>query len=44
MFVASLNKLFVASGDDGMLRVYRGGTFELLDSIKLDLGPKSYRL
>ena len=38
-FVAALNKLFVADGDDGMLRVYRGGTFELLDSIKLDLGP-----
>ena len=35
----SLNKLFVASGDDGMLRVYRGTTFDLLDSIKLDLGP-----
>lgn len=39
LFVASLDKLFVASGDDGMLRVYRGRTFELLDSIKLGLGP-----
>ena len=38
-YVRSLNKLFVASGDDGMLRVFRGDTLELLDSIKLDLGP-----
>lgn len=38
-FVPSLNKVFVASGDDGMLRVYRGDMLELLDSIKLDLGP-----
>jgi len=38
-YVASLNKVFVASGDDGMLRVFRGDTLELLDSIKLDLGP-----
>ena len=38
-YVPELNKLFVASGDDGMLRVFRGDTLELLDSIKLDLGP-----
>ena len=38
-YVNSLNKLFVASGDDGMLRVFRGDTLELLASIKLDLGP-----
>jgi WD40 repeat protein len=38
-FVGSLNKGFVASGDDGMLRVFRGDTLELLDAIKLDLGP-----
>jgi DNA-binding beta-propeller fold protein YncE len=37
-YVAPLNKLFVASGDDGMLRVFRGDTLELLDAIKLDLG------
>jgi hypothetical protein len=37
-YVASLNKLFVASGDDGMLRVFRGDTLELLDAIKLDRG------
>jgi hypothetical protein len=38
-YVPSLNKVFVASGDDGMLRVFRGDTLELLDSIKLELGP-----
>jgi hypothetical protein len=38
-YVTSLNKLFVASGDDGMLRVFHGDSLELLDSIKLDLGP-----
>lgn len=38
-YVASLNKLFVASGDDGMVRVFRGDTLELLDAIKLELGP-----
>jgi DNA-binding beta-propeller fold protein YncE len=39
LFVPELNKLFVASGDDGMLRVFRGDTFELLDSIHLEPGP-----
>jgi DNA-binding beta-propeller fold protein YncE len=38
-YLAALNKLFVASGDDGMLRVFRGDTLALLDSIRLDLGP-----
>jgi WD40 repeat protein len=38
-YVPSLNKVFVASGDDGMLRVFRGDTLELLNAIKLDLGP-----
>ena len=38
-YVESLNKVFVASGDDGMLRVFGGDTLELLDSIKLELGP-----
>src|ERR1700720_387927 len=31
-YVPALNKLFVASNDDGMVRVFRGDTFELLDS------------
>src|SRR6266481_7479163 len=38
-YVPSLNKLFVASGDDGMVRVFRSDTLDLLVSIKLDLGP-----
>jgi DNA-binding beta-propeller fold protein YncE len=38
-YVGSLNKVFVASGDDGMLRVFRGDTLDLIDSIKLELGP-----
>ncbi len=38
-YARSLNKVFVASGDDGMLRVFRGDTLDFLDAIKLDLGP-----
>ena len=38
-YVRELNKLFVASRDDGMVRVFRGDTLELIDSIKLELGP-----
>ena len=38
-YVPTLNKLFVASGDDGMLRVFRGDTLDLQDTIKLDIGP-----
>jgi hypothetical protein len=38
-YVRSLNKIFVASGDDGMLRVFRGDTLDQLHAIKLDLGP-----
>jgi len=39
LFIPELNKVFVASGDDGMVRVFRGDTLQLIDSIKLDLGP-----
>jgi DNA-binding beta-propeller fold protein YncE len=39
LFVPELNKLFLASGDDGMLRVFSGDTLELLDSIHLEPGP-----
>jgi Carboxypeptidase regulatory-like domain len=39
VYIPSLNRVFVASGDDGMLRVFRGDNLELLDSIKLELGP-----
>jgi DNA-binding beta-propeller fold protein YncE len=38
-YVAPLNRLFVASGNDGMLRIFQGDTFQLLDSVKLELGP-----
>jgi DNA-binding beta-propeller fold protein YncE len=38
-YIPLLNKVFVASGDDGMLRVFRGDSLELLDSIKLEPGP-----
>ncbi len=37
-YVEGLKKLFVASGNDGMCRVYDGKTLELIESIKLDLG------
>src|SRR6202022_2117013 len=39
LYVPELDKLFVASGDDGLLRVFRGDTLELLDSIHLEPGP-----
>ena len=38
-YVASLNKLFVASGDDGMMRVFQADSLKLLDSIRLESGP-----
>src|ERR1700686_1323199 len=38
-FVRALNKVFVASGDDGKLRVFRADTLALLDPISLDIGP-----
>jgi len=39
LFVAEFNKLFLASGDDGMVRVLRGDTLQPLASIQLDVGP-----
>ena len=39
LYVPELNKLFVASGDDAMLRVFRGDTFDLLESVQLEPGP-----
>jgi DNA-binding beta-propeller fold protein YncE len=38
VFVPHLNKIFVASGDDGMVRVFSGKSYRLMDSIKLDRG------
>ena len=37
-YVQELNKIFVASRDDGMIRVFRGDSFDLIDSLKLELG------
>ncbi len=39
LFIPEFNKLFLASGDDGMVRVFRGDTLLALDSIQLELGP-----
>src|SRR5215469_738820 len=39
LYVPELNKLFVASGDDAMVRVFRGDTLDPLGSIQLDAGP-----
>lgn len=37
-YVRELNKTFVASRDDGMVRIFRGDSLEPIDSIKLELG------
>src|SRR6516164_2393714 len=34
--LASLDKLFVASGDDGMMRVFQADSLKLLDSVRLE--------
>jgi DNA-binding beta-propeller fold protein YncE len=39
VYEAKLKKLFVASGVDGIVRVFRGDTLDLLDSIQLELDP-----
>ncbi len=38
-FVGTLNKVFVASGDDGKLRIFRADSLDLLQTIDLDVGP-----
>ena len=38
VYVPELNKLFVVSRDDGMVRVFRGDSLDLIDSVKLELG------
>jgi DNA-binding beta-propeller fold protein YncE len=35
VFVGDLNKLFVANGTDGKLRVYDGGSFQLLNTVDI---------
>jgi WD40 repeat protein len=39
LFIPSLNKIFAASGDDGKVRVFRGDTLDLIDTIDFDPGP-----
>ncbi len=39
VYVPELNKLFLASGDDGMVRVFRGDTLQLLEPVQLEPGP-----
>jgi len=39
LFIPEFNKLFLSSGDDGMVRVLRGDTLQPLDSIQFDSGP-----
>ncbi len=39
VYISELNKLFLASGDDGMVRGFRGDTLQLLDAIQLEPGP-----
>ncbi len=39
LYVPEFNKLFLESGDDGMVRVFRGDILQLLDSIQLEPGP-----
>jgi hypothetical protein len=38
LYLPGLDKIFIASGDDGMVRVFSGESFRLLDSIKLEKG------
>jgi hypothetical protein len=37
-YVSALNKVFVANENDDTLKVFRGDTLDLLDTIRLDLG------
>lgn len=39
VYVSELNKLFLASGDDGMVSVFRGDTLQLLEPVQLEPGP-----
>jgi hypothetical protein len=38
VYAPELNKLFAVSRDDGMVRVFRGDSLELMDLLKLELG------
>src|SRR6202049_2184556 len=43
VFVGELNRLFVANGADGKLRVYDGDSFKLLDTIEIGEDPDNVR-
>src|ERR1700693_1973494 len=43
VFVGELNKLFVANGGGGKLRVYDGDSFKLLDTIAIGEDPDNVR-
>jgi DNA-binding beta-propeller fold protein YncE len=43
VFVGELNRLFVANGADGKLRVYDGDSFKLLDTIDIGEDPDNVR-
>src|ERR1700681_3173964 len=43
VFVSELNKLFVANGADGKLRIYEGDSFKLLDTIDIGEDPDNVR-
>lgn len=38
VFAPDLDKLFVVSRDDGMVRIFRGASLDAIDSVKLELG------
>ena len=35
VYVGEMNKLFVANGSDGMLRIYDGASFNLLNTVDI---------
>ncbi len=44
VFVGDLNKLFVANGTDGKLRIYNGDSFKLLDTVDIGEDADNVRL
>ncbi|MGH9514756.1 MAG: YncE family protein [Terriglobales bacterium] len=43
VYVGDLNKLFVANGEDGKLRIYNGDSFELLNTVEIGEDPDNVR-
>jgi DNA-binding beta-propeller fold protein YncE len=42
-YEASTNRLFVASGGDGTVKIFDGGTFQLLQTVKLSSDADNIR-